>query len=94
MKWRIRDRHSLYWKDWEDGSAVYDSFSGRTHVLNLMARLVLIELEESGAASAEELTRRLRALLDLQPGDTALDGLDKLMAQLTGVGLVELSPEP
>jgi len=55
--WRAMPRELFLWRDWDDGSAIYNQQSGRTHILNLTARIILDELD-AGPATVSELAAR------------------------------------
>jgi len=77
------------WRDWDDGSAVYDQRSGQTHVFDLMARLVMMELGEA-PASIRELTDRVAETAGVSPDAALRNQLHTLLGELEDLGLVEV----
>ena len=77
------------WRDWDDGSAVYDRRSGQTHIFDLMARLAVMELGE-GPASVRELADRVAKTAGIEPDAALRNQLHTLLGELEDLGLVEV----
>lgn len=88
-KWAARDGESLVWRDWDDGSAVYDMRSGRTHIFDLLARLVVVELAEA-PASVRELADRMAETTGGEPDAAMRNQLHTLLGELKDLGIVEV----
>ena len=89
VRWAACQSESLMWRDWDDGSAVYDRRSGQTHIFDLMARLVVMELGE-GPASVRELADRVAKTADIEPDAALRNQLHTLLGELEDLGLVEV----
>ena len=89
VRWAACHSESLIWRDWDDGSAVYDQRSGQTHVFDLMARLVLMELGEA-PASVRELADRVAETAGVNPDASLRNQLHTLLGELEDLGLVEV----
>ena len=89
VRWVACHSGSLIWRDWDDGSAVYDQRSGQTHVFDLMARLVMMELGEA-PASVRELADRVGKTADVEPDAALRNQLHTLLGELEDLGLVEV----
>jgi PqqD family protein of HPr-rel-A system len=88
-KWVARDGESLIWRDWDDGSAVYDKRSGRTHIFDLLARLVVVELTEA-PASVRDLAGRVAETTGGEPDGAMRNQLHTLLGELKDLGIVEV----
>ena len=89
VKWAARHSESLLWRDWDDGSAVYDQQSGQTHIFDLLARLVVMELQEA-PASVRELADRVSETAGVNPDAALRNQLHTLLGELEDLGLVEV----
>jgi PqqD family protein of HPr-rel-A system len=88
-KWAAREGESLVWRDWDDGSAVYDTRSGRTHIFDLLARLVVVELAEA-PASVRELADRMAETTGGDADAATRNQLHTLLGELKDLGIVEV----
>ena len=89
VRWAACQGESLMWRDWDDGSAVYDRRSGQTHIFDLMARLAVMELGE-GPASVRELADRVAKTAGIEPDAALRNQLHTLLGELEDLGLVEV----
>jgi PqqD family protein of HPr-rel-A system len=88
-RWVASGGDSLIWRDWDDGSAVYDARSGQTHVLDLMARLAVLELTEA-PGSVRELADRIAEASGQEPDAAMRNQLHTLLGELKDLGIVEV----
>jgi len=66
IRWRVRSDTNLAWRDWHDESVIFDTLSGDTHLLDMVAATGLRRLEERwytveslAATLADDLGERL-----------------------------------
>jgi PqqD family protein of HPr-rel-A system len=89
VKWAACDGEALVWRDWDDGSAVYDTRSGQTHILDLVGRLVVVELGEA-PASVRELAERVAETTGGAPDAPLRNQLHTLLGELEHLGIIEV----
>lgn len=88
-RWRAAD---LKWKSWEDGKLVFHTASGNTHVVNPLAASILRTLADQPTGPAE-VSQRIAAEAQLENDDELLQSVEKLLANLDELGLIEpISP--
>jgi PqqD family protein of HPr-rel-A system len=86
--WRIVPGFDLHWKHLEDRYLVYNSGSGHTHVLDPIAALLMQQLAERPARSAE-LVQRMSTLLNYEAMGEFHETLEQTLRQLADLGLIE-----
>ncbi len=89
VRWAACNGEALVWRDWDDGSAVYDKRSGQTHIFDLMARLIVMELGEA-PGSVRDLADRVAAATGANPDATLRNQLHTLLSELEDLGIVEV----
>lgn len=86
--WTVGDPLRLTWREWDDGTLVYDCRSNETHQLNeLSATALRCLLEKPGTVG--ELYERLRAIFDVEDLHAFYTQLDHLVRQFDDIGLIE-----
>jgi PqqD family protein of HPr-rel-A system len=91
--WRSVHFDSLRIHEWEDGFAIFQPDSGRTHFLNPLGMQILADIAASEVAITEaEIVANLSARSQLDV-DTGISGyVQKTVQRLDELGLVEKSP--
>ena len=86
--WHGGDAARLAWVELDSLSAVYDRWSGQTHLLGSPLREILAALQGT-AMDAPTLLHKLAADFDLSATGDALAALDAQLQQLAALGLIE-----
>jgi PqqD family protein of HPr-rel-A system len=77
----------LVWREWDDEFLVYNTASGQTHHLNLLAGEALRSLEaEPGSVS--EVVRRLADQFEIVQDSPLLKMIDSLIREFDELGLI------
>jgi PqqD family protein of HPr-rel-A system len=85
--WGVPDANALVWRAWHDEFLVYNTASGQTHHLNLLAGEALRSLEAE-AADVCELIRRLANQFEIAGDSPPLQMMDRLIHELDELGLI------
>jgi PqqD family protein of HPr-rel-A system len=88
-KWRTPPHSRLHWQSWEDESVVYNSRSGSTHLLDLVAAETLKILEKQ-SATLPELVDIVASLFKIEPNAELSRHLEKLVLELEKLELLEM----
>ena len=88
MRWIAPEKQQLYWEDWGELCAVYDSRSGDTHLLaeptaRLLQQLVL------HSATTREIGRLMGGVSDASGEARSLETAARILQQLHSAGLIE-----
>jgi PqqD family protein of HPr-rel-A system len=83
----VPDVNALVWRMWEDEFLVYNTTSGQTHHLNLLAGEALRSLEAE-AAHERELVRRLADQFEIAEDSAPLQMIVGLIRELDELGLI------
>ena len=86
-RWTVPDANALVWRIWDDESLVYNTASGQTHHLNLLAGEALRSVEAK-AACRRELVRRLVEQFEIAEDSPPLQLIDRLIRELDELGLI------
>jgi PqqD family protein of HPr-rel-A system len=86
-RWAVPAANALAWRSWDDEFLVYNSASGQTHRLNLLAGEALRSLEAE-AAHGDELVRRLADQFEIAEDSPPLLMIDRLIRELDELGLI------
>jgi PqqD family protein of HPr-rel-A system len=85
--WRVPPGSVLAWRAWDDEFLVYNTASGHTHHLNLLAGEALRSLEaEPGSAS--DLVCRLAGQFEIAEDSPPLQMIDRLIREFDELGLI------
>lgn len=79
---------TVYWKEWDDGTVVFNAQSGNTHLLSPTAARVLKALEQR-PASAIDLAHQLASQVQVDSDQELTAQVEKLLANLDALGLIE-----
>ena len=85
--WAVPPANMLVWREFDDEFLVYNSASGQTHHLNLLAGEALCSLEAE-AAQTQELIRRLADKFEIAEDSPSLQMIDSLVRELDELGLI------
>jgi PqqD family protein of HPr-rel-A system len=85
--WTVPPANGLEWREFDDEFLVYNSASGQTHHLNLLAGEVLRSLEDE-AARMHELVRRLADQFEIAEDSPSLQAIDQLIHEFDALGLI------
>jgi PqqD family protein of HPr-rel-A system len=80
----------IYWKQWDDGTVVFNALSGSTHLLNPTAAIVLKALEEK-PANATDLAQYLASKIQVDSDQELIAHVENLLSNLDELGLIEMS---
>jgi PqqD family protein of HPr-rel-A system len=86
-RWKVPDVNALVWRVWEDEFLVYNTISGQTHYLNLLAGEALRSLQAE-AAHRCELVRRLADQFRIAEDSSPLQMIDRLIREFDELGLI------
>jgi PqqD family protein of HPr-rel-A system len=86
-RWAVPDANTLVWRIWDDEFLVYNTASGQTHHLNLLAGEALRSLA-AAAASGRELVSRLADQFVIAEDSPPLQMTDRLIRELDELGLI------
>lgn len=86
-RWAVPDANALVWRIWDDEFLVYNTASGQTHHLNLLAGEALRSLA-AAAASGRELVSRLADQFAIAEDSSPLQMTDRLIRELDELGLI------
>jgi PqqD family protein of HPr-rel-A system len=85
--WTVPVGNLLVWRVWDDEFLVYNTASGQTHHLNLLAGEALRSLEaEPGSAS--DLVCRLADQFEIAVDSPPLRTIDRLIREFDELGLI------
>jgi PqqD family protein of HPr-rel-A system len=85
--WTVPDANALVWRIWDDEFLIYNTASGQTHHLNLLAGEALRSLA-AAAASVRELVSRLADEFAIAEDSPPLQMTDRLICELDELGLI------
>jgi PqqD family protein of HPr-rel-A system len=85
--WTVPKQNELAWRVWDDEFLVYNTASGQTHYLNLLAGEALLSLEAEPARTGE-LVRRLADQFGIPEDSPPLQMIDRLISELDELGLI------
>jgi PqqD family protein of HPr-rel-A system len=88
--WRSSRYESLHIEEWDDGFAVFQPDSGRTHFLNPLGMQILADLHYAGAPAVGEtaLSANLAARLQLQVTPEFLRQVHETLCRFDELGLI------
>ena|SRR5215470_9553839 len=85
--WAVPAENTLAWRVWDDEFLVYNTVSGQTHHLNLLAGEALRSLEaEPGSARA--LVCRLAHQFEIAEDSPPLQMIERLIREFDELGLI------
>ena len=88
VKWRLVPADSLCWREWDGEIVVFNDLTGNTHLLNLIAGLVLRRLAESGAEfSAAELTESIGPSEPVEADIALIEAVEAVLTDFERYGL-------
>src|SRR4029077_16871308 len=85
--WTVPKQNELAWRVWDDEFLVYNTASGQTHHLNLLAGGALRSIE-FGPAQTRELVSRLAKQCEIAEDSPPLQMIDRLIHELDELGLI------
>ena len=77
------------WEKWGEQYAIFDSFSGETHLLPFLTAHMLQALARR-ECSTRHLVERLRAMFDDSGDERIIQVINQQLKQLQALGLVEM----
>lgn len=86
--WQINEHCELHWRSWEEEFIVFDSRSGDTHLLNLVAARVLKKLER-GPANSADLAEHIAVFFEIELNQGFESTLKRLLDDFYSKGLIE-----
>ena len=88
-RWRLSPDAGLHWRAWGEECVLFNSGSGDTHMLDSVAAYGLACFEES-PHDLESLSLALGQKFDMEPGLLLRDYVERLITQLSSLGLIEV----
>lgn len=88
MMWYVISPDALHFHSWGGDFVVYNSLSGNTHLLGLVAAHILLKLQETPANSGV-LASSLALLMQAEMDDEFLSQTEQLLAGLDKLALIE-----
>lgn len=88
-RWRAVRGFPLYWHHWDNEFVVYNSGSGDTHLLDVLAAEVL-KILDRGPANLLELVQKVAASLEIEVDRDLSAYLETRLADFHKLGLIEL----
>jgi PqqD family protein of HPr-rel-A system len=85
--WVVPAANTLAWRAWDDEFLVYNTASGQTHHLNLLAGEALRCLEAQ-PGSARALVSRLADQFEIATDSPLLQMIDRLIQEFDELGLI------
>src|SRR5437899_12048026 len=89
--WQVPRENMLTWRVWDDEFLVYNTASGQTHHLNLLAGEALRSIEFA-PAQTRELVRRLANQFEIAEDSPPLQMIDRRIHELDELGMIASSP--
>ena len=86
--WQVAKNASLHIHSWDDEFVVYNSASGNTHLLGMLAAQSVIQLQNE-PANGSDLLDKISQLLQIQPDDELKDMIEKTLIDLSCLGIIE-----
>jgi PqqD family protein of HPr-rel-A system len=89
--WRVEGgAHRLLFRSWESEAAVvcYDTLSGDTHLLNLIAAQALICLQQESPIQLDALVDRVAASLDIDVDDELVHFIEDTLSDFSRRGVL------
>jgi PqqD family protein of HPr-rel-A system len=87
-RWRLSPGARLYWRIWGEECVIFNTESGDTHMLDSVAAYGLACFEE-WPHDVESLSLAFGAKFGMEPGPLLRDYIERLIAQLSSLGLIE-----
>ncbi len=89
--WRCAHYESLHTEEWENGFAVFQKDSGRTHFLNPLGMQILADLHYAGEPAVGEtaLCKNLAARLQLEVTPEFLRQVHDTLCRFDELGLID-----
>jgi len=85
--WAVPLANMLTWRVFDDEFLVYNTASGKTHHLNILAGEALRSLEAE-AATTRQLVSRLAEQFEIAEDSPSLQMIDRLVRELDDLGLI------
>ena len=86
-RWAVPGENVLVWRAWDNEFLVYNTASGQTHHLNLLAGEALRSLEAEGART-DELICRLSGQLEIAEDSPPMQMIGRLIREFDELGLI------
>ena len=86
--WQVSGAGKLHWRCWEGEYVVFNPLSGDTHLLDIVAGGVLMDILD-GPSTAGELVGRAGAFLDVEGGEALSSYVKDILQKLDELGLIE-----
>lgn len=87
-KWRLISNQALHFRYWNDECVVYNSISGDTHLLDLAATQILLQLQQAPSNTAN-LAGSIAPLLRTEMNGEFSLQVDRILADLDTLALIE-----
>lgn len=88
LRWRVRSSAQLHWQTWGEESVVFNSLTGDTHYLDLLASTGLRLLEKQ-ASPINELVDHLAVQLEIDADASLQRYTQQLVENFAALGLIE-----
>lgn len=87
-RWRVAEGFPLYWHHWDNEFVVYNTGSGDTHLLDVVAAEAL-KILDTAPANLLELVQKLSASLEIEVDGDFVAHLETRLANFHKLGLIE-----
>lgn len=88
QSWRSANAMPVPTRYWEGDCVVYNTLSGDTHILDIVAGEILRAVMEK-PVQGRELVRHIAAFLEVPDDDTTLANVSQILHRLDELGLIE-----
>ena len=85
--WSSLAKDRFHWENWGEQYAIFDSFSGETHLLPLLTAYTLKALSHRDC-STRQLAESLRGVIDESSDEQLMQAINQQLKQLQALGLV------
>ena len=90
--WKVSGAGKLRWRCWDGEYVVFNPLTGDTHLLDVVAGGVLMDIL-AGPATVNELIGRAAEFLDVESDQALSSHVENILQRLDELGLVELVAE-
>ncbi len=91
QEYRAAAIEPLRWRCWSGDYVVFNPFSGRTHLLDIVTGRVLMTVT-SGSSSVTEIRAEIARFLEVDNDEKVADATVDILARLEIVGLIQPVP--
>ena len=90
--WQVSGAGKLHWRCWEGEYVVFNPLSGDTHLLDVVAAGVLMDILDNPSTTGD-LVGRAAGFLEVESGEALSSYVKDILQKLDELGLIEAVPE-